>query len=216
MAQTRGEFVTTRRAFLAACLLVGATGFAMAEVDNAVIETIGQRVVDAPVLRGAVEQRKTVKGFRNPLVSRGNFLVARELGVVWHTLQPFESTLVVTRDRLISHQSDGSVGTLIDAHDEPGLRMVNELLFALIRADLAVLTARFYIEGSLQRGDVWQLTLTPRDEMLAQWLTRAELEGDDHVRIVRLDEVRGDSTLIRFGEQQVGDVPTASETARFD
>lgn len=54
---------------------------------------VRQRVQDAPVVRGEFEQLKTVKGFKQPLRSSGDFIVARGKGIVWHVLKPFESTL---------------------------------------------------------------------------------------------------------------------------
>ena len=40
-----------------------------------------ERLKASPVLKGEFEQTKTLKGFKNPLVSRGEFLVARGQGV---------------------------------------------------------------------------------------------------------------------------------------
>ena len=87
-----------------------------------VLAQVRRRLADSPVLKGAFEQRKTVKGFRNPLVSRGDFLVARDRGVVWATREPFASQLIVTRDRLLSKQADGSVMV------RPGATVVHDRL----------------------------------------------------------------------------------------
>lgn len=138
---------------------------------------VRQRLVDAPVLRGEFEQRKTIKGFRHPLLSRGDFIVARERGVLWHTREPFPSTLVLTRERLLSRGADGSVAARLDARDEPGMRALNELLFAIMATDLEALQQRFRIEGELVGGEGWRLQLVPRDSAVAQWVGRIELEG---------------------------------------
>ena len=57
------------------------------------------RLAQPAVLRGQFEQRKQLKGFRNPLVSRGNFLLLRERGVAWDTTEPFASSALLTRER---------------------------------------------------------------------------------------------------------------------
>lgn len=176
---------------------------------------IRARLADAPVLRGRFEQRKSVQGFRHPLVSGGEFVVARARGVLWHTSTPFESMLVVTRERLRSRQADGGVDQTLDAA-EPALRAVNETLFALLAADLAALAQRFDVAGALDGALGWRVTLTPRDAALARWLTRVELDGDRHVRALRLTEASGDATLIRFSDQSAGAALTAEEAARFD
>jgi len=201
---------------LALAALAGAGAAAAAEAPPALLAQVRQRLADAPVLRGEFVQRKQLKGFKNPLVSKGDFLVARDRGVVWRTREPFASALVVTRDRLLSRQADGSVGTQVDAGREPGIRAINEMLFALMSADLAALSQRFRIDGQLVGADGWRLALVPRDPALGQWLSRIELEGDRHVRGVRLQEAQGDLSTITLSAQSVAPALTPEEAARFD
>ncbi len=174
------------------------------------------RLDDAPVLRGDFEQTRTLKGFKNPLVSRGDFLLLRSRGVVWRTRTPFASTLVVTRERLLSRGADGATTAKIDARTEPGLRAVNEVMFALLAGDLATLARHFRIDGELLEGQGWRLVLTPVDAMLAGQFTRLGLEGDRHVRQVQLDERSGDRTVIRFASLHAAQEPTREEEARFE
>ncbi|MDZ5459468.1 outer membrane lipoprotein carrier protein LolA [Azohydromonas lata] len=181
-----------------------------------IVAQVRERLVQAPVLRGEFEQRKTVKGFKNPLLSRGDFIVARERGVLWHTREPFASTLTLTRERLLSRAADGSVAMRLDAREEPGARAVNELLFALMAADLPTLAQRFRVEGELQGAEGWRLQLTPRDAALAQWVGRIEIEGDRHVRVVRLSEAQGDATAIRFSALATAASLTREEAVRFE
>jgi hypothetical protein len=205
----------SRRGVLALALLAAAEPGA-AQAMPALVAQVRQRLVEAPVLRGEFEQRKTVKGFKNPLLSRGDFIVARERGVLWHTREPFASTLLLTREKLLSRAADGSVAVKLDAREEPGLRAINELLFALMAADLPALVQRFRIEGELQGADGWRLQLTPRDAAVAQWVSRIELEGDHHVRSVRLSEVQGDASVIRFSALATAASLTREEAARFE
>ncbi len=205
----------SRRGVLALALLAAA-GPGAAQAVPAIVAQVRQRLVEAPVLRGEFEQRKTVKGFKNPLLSRGDFIVARERGVLWHTREPFASTLLLTREKLLSRAADGSVAMKLDAREEPGLRAINELLFALMAADLPALVQRFRIEGELQGADGWRLQLTPRDAAVAQWVSRIELEGDHHVRGVRLSEAQGDASVIRFSALATAASLTREEAARFE
>lgn len=186
-----------------------------ADEPEALLARIRTHLADAPVLRGEFEQRKTLKGFKHPLVSRGDYVVAKARGVVWHTQEPFASTLVLTRERLLARQPDGSVANRLDTAQEPGLRAVNEMLFALIAADLSALTPRFRIDGE-ERGTGWKVVLVPRDATLAQWIKRIELDGDRHVNEVRITEAGGDSSQIRFSRQQAGPALTREEEARFE
>jgi len=173
------------------------------------------RLKISPVLKGEFEQVKTLKGFRNPLVSRGEFEVARGQGVWWHTRQPFETTLVVTRTRLFTRNADGSASDLADAQAEPGLKQVNELIFSLLAADLDALAGRFTIAARPVGAAGWTLELTPRDADIAKFLVRATLAGERDVQSVRIEEARGDVTQIRFSHQVPAPALTGDEAARF-
>jgi hypothetical protein len=220
---------SARAAFAAFLALAGSCGIAAPASANvsasaasapagasaAIVSLVRQRLQLAPVLQGEFEQSKTITGFRNPLVSRGDFLVARGQGVLWHTAKPFESTLVVTKTRLFTRAPDGTTTNALDAQAEPGLRQVNELVFALLAADLDTLAERFAIQGEAVGAQGWRLVLTPRDPQLAKFLAKATLEGGRHVDAVRIDEARGDATQIRFSRQAEAGGLTGEQAARF-
>ena len=179
------------------------------------LKLVRDRLKIAPVLKGEFEQTKTIAGFRYPLVSRGEFLVARGQGVWWHTQQPFETTLVVTRTRMFRRNADGSGGDVVDEQAEPGAKRVNELVFALLAADLDALADKFTLVAQPVGAAGWTLALTPRDPGLAKFLARATLAGERDVQSVRIEEARGDATQIRFAHQQPSDALSADEAARF-
>jgi hypothetical protein len=199
----------------AAMLALGTSASRAGPAPAAVDAAVRQRLQLAPVVRGGFEQTKTIKGFRNALVSHGEFMVARGQGVWWHTQQPFESTLVVTRTRLFARAADGTTSDVADAQAEPGLRQVNELVFALLSADLDALADRFAIDAQAVGAAGWTLTLTPRDADVAKFLAKATISGDRFVQAVRIDEAHGDTTQIRFSHQSASDAPSAADAARL-
>ena len=204
--------MTARRAFL---LAAGAFALPALAAEPALLREVRQRLTGEPVVRGAFEQRKTVKGFRNPLVSGGDFVVSRQRGVLWRTLEPFASTLVVTRDRVLARGADGSVARRLSASEEPAVRAISETLFGVMAADLAALDQRFQIEGELAGREGWKLQLQPRDAALARWVQRVELEGDRFLRAVRLHEGSGDQTQIRMARHTTAAPLSAEEEAQF-
>lgn len=201
----------SRRTFGLA-LLAAPAAFA---AETPLLRDVRARLTHEPVVRGAFEQRKAVKGFRNPLVSTGEFVVAQQRGVLWRTLQPFASTLVVTRDRVVARGADGSVARRLSANEEPAVRAISETLFGVMAADLAALEQRFTISGESGR-EGWKLALLPRDAALARWVQRIDLEGDRFLRQVRLDEAGGDQTLIRLSRHSTAAALAADEEARFE
>ena len=182
------------------------------QVTQDLLERVKQQLKDAPVVRGNFEQEKSIKGFKQPLRSSGEFVVAKNKGIVWHVLKPFESTLIVKPDSLQSRRGDGEVSMQMRAEDEPVLRTVNAMLFAVMSADLVQLRQFFEVSGKAQASG-WQMHLVPRDPMLAQWLASVDLQGGQFVREVKLQEARGDSSIIRIqdaaAEQTLRDADVA-------
>ena len=203
-----------RRQFCLAALAASCVPAWSADVAP-LLARVRQRLVNEAVVRGAFEQRKTVKGFRNPLVSGGDFVVARQRGVLWRTTTPFPSLLVVTRDRVLAKQGDGTVAKRLSASEEPAVRAVSETLFGVMAFDLSALVQRFDITGDAG-PEGWRLVLLPRDAQLARWIQRVELEGDRFLHAVRMQEASGDQTLIRLAKHATGATLAADEEAQFE
>jgi len=178
------------------------------------VSEVMRRMDNSEVIRGDFEQTKSVKGFKKPLVSRGQFLMAKGRGVQWLTQTPFASQLIVTRDRMTTITDGGT--QQLDARQEPGLRAINELLMAVLGGDLRVLAARFDITGTVSGPHGWSMVLVPKDATLARFISRIEMEGAQHVQLVRLTEGNGDGSLIRFAHQRGDDHLTAAEQATFN
>lgn len=170
-----------------------------------------QQLAHPDLVRGSFEQEKQVKGFKKPLKSRGEFLVARGRGVKWHTRTPFDSVLTVRKDDISSKQGDQEVFHL-DASKEPTVRIINSVLFAMLAGDVEVLNTQFEVK-SAPLGKGWKLELAPRQKGLAQVMARITIEGDRFVRRVELTEASGDATVIRVVAVADGPPLSADEQA---
>jgi len=207
-----GNYFSLRR-MLCIALLV-AVACAQASTPGAGVRA---RLANAPVLRGQFEQEKHLQGFKNPLLSNGDFLLARDRGVVWNTRIPFASTLVLTKQRLLTRQADGSTHTVADQSASPAISTANALLMALLGGDIEMLSRQFDLQETLATDAGWRLQLVPKQGALKKIFKRIELQGDQYVRSVRLEEIRGDVTDIRF--QQLHDTPASlsvEEAKQFD
>lgn len=181
------------------------------------IGLVQQRVAHVEVLRGDFVQEKRIAGFKNPLRSQGRFVVSREKGVIWTTLKPFPSEMVVTRDRILSRKSDGSLRVEVDGRQQPALRSVNAMMFALVSGDVAALSTRFQIQVEALPDNGWKLVLKPRSEALAQAFSRIVMKGDRYVRAVEIEEASGDRTKLDFSA--ITEVPaklSVDEARRFE
>jgi len=171
------------------------------------VEAIKQRVAKVDVLRGEFTQEKQVAGFKNPLRSQGRFVLAQDHGVVWTTLKPFPSEVVVTRDRILSRQSDGSSRVELDGRQQPAMRSVNAIMFALMSGDAQALSAQFTVKVEVLPGNAWRMQLTPRSAMLGKVFAQLTLSGDRYVREVQINEANQDVTRIHFAG--MSDTPAA-------
>ena len=179
---------------------------------------VQKRLAPVNVLRGRFEQEKHVKGFRNALRSSGDFLIAREHGVVWSTRAPFASTLVLTPRQMSVQQADGKRQTLAAGGAKSrATAMINGLMLALMSGDVDALSKRFRLTARNQVGGDWVMELQPRDAALKKALSSVVMEGDDHVRVVHLVEAGGDTTDLKFLDLR--DAPatlTPAEAKQFD
>lgn len=180
------------------------------------VEAVKQRVAKVDVLRGEFTQEKQVAGFKNPLRSQGRFVLAQDHGVIWTTLKPFPSEVVVTADRILSRQRDGSTRVELDARQQPAMRSVNAIMFALMSGDVQALSSQFNVEAT-REGQGWRLKLTPKSAMLAKAFQSLTLQGDRYVRQVEIVEASKDRTLIHF--DALSEAPaalSADEARRFE
>ena len=174
------------------------------------VEAVKQRVAKVDVLRGEFSQEKQVAGFKNPLRSQGRFVLAQDHGVIWTTLKPFPSEVVVTRDRILSRQSDGSSRVELDGRQQPAMRSVNAIMFALMSGDAQALSAQFTVKVEVLPGNAWKMQLTPRSAMLGKGFAQLTLSGDRYVREVQINEANQDVTRIQFAG--MSDTPATLST----
>lgn len=179
------------------------------------VAKIQSMIARPKVLCGRFDQTKHLVGLKKPLASNGRFCVVADKGVLWQSLQPFPSTLRLTRDEILQMQG-GRVALRLDAKQEPAVRMINGVLFAALAGDLEKLEALFDIDGGVRDDRQWTVTLKAREPGLAKAIGSIALEGGAYVQNVRIDEAGGDRTSIVFSDIRTGDgAMSAAEAALF-
>lgn len=178
------------------------------------MQEIRQRVGTPESVRGQFEQKKQIAALERPLLSTGDFLVARNRGVVWRTQTPFPQVLKLTRREIIQEQN-GKVRFQLSAEREPAVKAVNQVLFALFAGDFAALEQSFSSNGKVE-GERWRVTMQPSSQALAQLFREIRLEGANTVQRVELFEANGDRTEIRFKGMQVNSALSVEEVKLFD
>jgi hypothetical protein len=195
-----------KRLFICLCLLA-----CMSAQAAAPIAKIQQMLAKPKVLCGRFDQSKQLTGLKKPLASNGRFCVVAGKGIVWRTLQPFPSTLRLTRDEIVNFQGE-RVAMRLDAKQEPTVRMINSVLFAMLAGDLAQLDTLFEVDGEAD-GNRWHVALKAREAALAKAIGTIALDGDSYVKNIVINDVGGDRTSIVFSAIQSGDGAMRPEEA---
>jgi len=178
------------------------------------VSEIQSMLAKPKVLCGRFDQTKQLVGLKKPVTSSGRFCVLAEKGVLWRTLQPFPNTVRLTRDEIVQFQGE-RVAVRLDAKQEPTVRMINSVLFALLAGDLAQLEKLFAVDGSVTKKS-WNVTLKAREPALGKAIGMLTLEGAEYVKNISIDEASGDRTSIVFSAIQTGDgAMTVDEAALF-
>ena len=186
----------------------------LALLSAAPVAKIQTMLAKPKVLCGRFDQSKQLVGLKKPLTSNGRFCVVADKGVLWRTLQPFPNTLKLTHDEIIQLRGE-RVTLRLDAKQEPTVRMINSVLFALLAGDLAQLEKLFDIDGTTQDNS-WSVTLKAREPGLAKAIGSIALDGGVYVKNIVISEAGGDRTDIVFSAIQTGDgALTADEAALF-
>lgn len=167
------------------------------------------KLADAQVLSGQFTQRKHLREVPRPLVSSGEFTFARDLGVHWHTVKPFDSVVVLTRAGILE-RAEGSESMRLDA-DQPAVRMIANLFMALFTLDVTTLERNFAL-SQVSEGARWTVGLTPRNDTIAQVFRQVTIAGATDVEEVVLTDVHGDRTVIELAGISYSHTPPDAAT----
>ncbi len=167
-------------------LLLYLLAFGLSVADEAVLTEIAARLAKTAITQGDFHQHKQLKVLRKPLVSTGTFTYDQSKGVIWKTLTPAVSLLLVNESKLLTGQGEQSVPAAF-----------GKVFKAMLGGDLAALTDGFNIAGT-DRKTSWQLELTPKDEMLKKIISTMLLSGDTELRDLEIREAAGNVTRITF------------------
>jgi Outer membrane lipoprotein-sorting protein len=186
-----------------------------ASASAVTLEQLQQRFASQPVIRASFVQVRSIAGMAQPLVSRGQLLIAQQQGLWWHQATPFPMTLILDDHRMVQSMS-GQPPQVITADSNPQMFQFNHLLRALFQADEQVLRENFVLDFHDDGGDGWQLSLTPKAAPLNKIFNRIDLQGAAYLNRIMLDDRQGDKTEITLSDTrtQPGQL-TDEERARF-
>lgn len=152
------------------------------------------KLLKAQVLRGEFSHSRYLREIPRPLIATGEFTFVRDLGVYWHTRQPFDSVVVLTAEGLVQWD-EGGPPQRIAASEQPAVRLIANIFIALFTLDVTSLRRDFDLYSGKQQ-DLWILGLMPRTKAIAGVFSRATVTGTEDVGQVVLTDAQGDRTVI--------------------
>lgn len=171
---------------------------------------------NAQVLTGQFRHSRHLREIPKPLIALGEFTVVRDLGVVWHTRQPFDSVVVLTGEGL-AQSDDGGPVQWVAADGQPAVGLLRNIFLALFTLDTQTLVRDFHLSGVEDKQENrWIIGLRPRAKAIAGVFSEATVAGADEVEQIVLTDARGDRTVIDLtGIRYSSDPPGADVRALF-
>lgn len=166
-----------------------------AATELQLLEQVRQQMPALEQVAGRFTQRKYLAVLPQPLVSKGQFRFDRAQGLDWQISEPLASRLVFDHDGLKQLQNGETLWQV--SGDQPVVAMIGQVISAVLSADWTTLARYFEISGQLASGQ-WQLSLTPKDNAMAQMLTRIDLAGRQYLQTMTLFEANQDRTELSF------------------
>ncbi|PMJ92960.1 outer membrane lipoprotein carrier protein LolA [Vibrio sp. 10N.261.55.A7] len=167
------------------------------------------------IIRGDFTQSRHLEMFKQPLESKGQFVLDKENGLLWQQSAPFPVNLVLTENKLRQTFAD-QAPQVIKANENPMAFYFSQVFLSVFHGDSDKLKQQFDLEfnsGSSQ----WTLVLTPKQAPLNAVFQQITLQGNDYIDGLTLTELRGDKTEIQFSNQtHRPDTLTDDEQAQFE
>jgi outer membrane lipoprotein-sorting protein len=165
---------------------------------------ISARLVKTEITQGNFQQEKQLKILRKPLISTGTFTYHQSKGVIWKTLTPVASLLLVNDTRLLTGQGEQAVPPAF-----------GKVFTAMLGGDLNQLMDGFSITGA-NREPSWMLELKPKDELLKKIISSILLSGDNELSFIEIRENGGNISRITFDQITHPARLTPEQQADFD
>jgi len=165
---------------------------------------IGARLSKTEITEGRFRQEKLIKVLKKPLISTGTFTYHRTQGVIWRTLTPLPSLLLVNQTRLLTTQGEQNLPLAF-----------GRVFTAMFGGDLQLMSTGFEMAGRNARGG-WQLQLRPKDALLQKVITDMHLAGDKELQRLDIHETNGNVTLITFEHIVHPETLTPAQEADFE
>jgi outer membrane lipoprotein-sorting protein len=182
------------------------------------MDDVCDKLAKHPITKGDFVQTKTINATKRSLKSTGEFIFSLD-GIMWKTLKPFPSSMIVTTKSVIQVAADGSK-TVIDVSDNQVFGSIATTLVAVFSNDVNQLKANFNTTFKDKGNDSWELILDPKDSTIASVMQSLTLGGRNYATEASIDyivmtEASGNTIKYEFINQTYPEELTQDEKNNF-
>ena len=158
-------------------------------------DTIFNKAKNTESINSLFIQERKISVLPLPLISTGKFQFHYQEGLLWETLEPVQSRIIISKKGI--QAEDNFAKTEIKGSSQLG-----QILLSLFSGDLATLETYFFI---IIKGDVnkWNLLLKPKNSLLSAQIASISIEGKESIESIYLVETNGDSSSLKFISSRV-------------
>lgn len=171
------------------------------------------RISQNHYIRGNFDQEKTLSRINRSLKSSGNFLIAKDMGMVWDTINPFPSTLVLGKDFMIQSRPGGQKNVLSAQGNEIFISMA-EVISAVFSGNAQELENNFEVYFK-STSSSWELGLKPLNKAINSFAQKIIINGDNMIKSINLIEKNNDSIKYVLYNHSVSGALTENEKYLF-
>ena len=176
------------------------------------LEDVYKRISAHPVTKGEFTQEQYIKVANRSLISRGNFVMAADKGVIFEIAEPFPSSMVVTEDKLVQTLS-GNVVAVMDGKENAMFKNIAKIIHSVFSNDVQVLRDNFQVSVTGGPKDV--LELVPKDPLLSMMFLKITLAVGDSIDSVSVIETGGNWENYNFNNKSFPEKLTSDEEQRL-
>lgn len=169
--------------------------FAAHAQTQALTDEVLGHLAKHPQVRAEFTQSRENPALAEPQLSHGDLLFVIGHGMVWHTREPFEDTLVFTSGDTSRLNAQGKLERVRDGNR--GVSQVSGMLQSLLagKSDDAARQFTISADGTPEH---WTLNFVPRQARVAKVLAGITLKGDAFLQSIEVNLASGERTLITF------------------
>ncbi|MCK9171066.1 MAG: outer membrane lipoprotein carrier protein LolA [Treponema sp.] len=185
--------------------------------ENMSFDTICAQLAQHPNTTGSFSQVKTINAAKRSLKSTGTFIFCLE-GIVWKTMKPFPSTLIVGMKSVVQITPDGTK-SVIDASNNQIFTSISTTLSSIFLGNTENIYKNFNINFTSENGR-WNAVLTPKDKTVTAVMKSLSLGGlvsksGTQFDTIVMTESGGNTITYTFTDQKYPMELSADEKANF-